>query len=86
MVELAPGIGRTAALIVQQSPAGYVGVDADPAAAALVADVGLARVLRIAWNLLRNPGARARVLGMRRVFTRYAAHLTGIALIARKPA
>ncbi|MCW3156439.1 hypothetical protein [Micropruina sonneratiae] len=71
---------------MQQSPAGYVGVDADPAAAALVADVGLARVLRIARNLLRNPGARARVLGMRRVFTRYAAHLTGIALIARKPA
>ena len=212
VVELAPGIGRTAALIVQAGPAGYVGVDADPSAAALVAEVvgdagrtitadaaqtglpeasadlvireamltmqtergkkaiideavrvlrpggryavhelglqpddldpaigddirkalarsikvnarpltaaewtalltdaglevewvgtapmallqlrrnladeGLRRVVRIVWNVLRDPGARKRVLAMRRTFTQYADHLTGIALVARKP-
>lgn len=50
-----------------------------------LADEGLGRVLRIAWNLLRNPGARRRVLTMRRTFVKHADHLTGIALIARKP-
>ena len=39
VVELAPGIGRTATLILAAEPAGYVGVDADPSAAALVAEV-----------------------------------------------
>jgi SAM-dependent methyltransferase len=196
VVELAPGIGRTATLILAAEPAGYVGVDADPSAAALVAEVvgergrivtaeamltmqsprskkaiideavrvlkpgghyaihelglqpddldpaiadeirkalarsikvnarpltaaewtallteaglevewvgrapmallqmrrnladeGVRGVLRIAWNLVRNPGARRRVLSMRRTFTRYADQLTGIALVARKPA
>ncbi len=50
-----------------------------------LADEGLGRVLRIAWNLLRNPAARRRVLAMRRTFVKHADHLTGIALIARKP-
>lgn len=36
VVELAPGIGRTATLILAAEPAGYVGVDADPSATALV--------------------------------------------------
>ena len=35
--------------------------------------------------VLRDPGARKRVLAMRRTFTQYADHLTGIALVARKP-
>ena len=39
VVELAPGIGRTAELILRHRPASYVGVDADPSAAALVAGV-----------------------------------------------
>lgn len=51
-----------------------------------LADEGLGRVLRIAWNLLRDAGARRRVLAMRRTFVRHADRLTGIALIARKPA
>lgn len=51
-----------------------------------LADEGVRGVLRIAWNLVRNPGARRRVLSMRRTFTRYADQLTGIALVARKPA
>ncbi len=33
VVELAPGLGRTAAAIVERGPASYVGVEADPAAA-----------------------------------------------------
>ena len=212
VVELAPGIGRTAALIVSSAPAGYIGVDADPSAAAMVAEVvgrhgravtadasatglpdgcadvvigeamltmqtdrgkraiideaarllkpggryaihelglrpddldagirdelrkdlartikvnarpltapewrehlaqaglevewtgfapmallqlrrnladeGFLRVLRIAWNVLTDPGARKRVMAMRRTFVRHADHLNGIALIARKP-
>lgn len=36
VVELAPGLGRTAALIVAAGPANYTGVDQDPAAAKLV--------------------------------------------------
>ena len=51
-----------------------------------LADEGVRGVLRIAWNLVRNPGARRRVLSMRRTFTRYSDQLTGIALVARKPA
>ena len=51
-----------------------------------LADEGVRGVLRIAWNLVRNPGARRRVLSVRRTFTRYADQLTGIALVARKPA
>ena len=51
-----------------------------------LADEGVHGVLRIAWNLVRNPGARRRVLSVRRTFTRYADQLTGIALVARKPA
>ncbi len=51
-----------------------------------LADEGIGRVLRIAWNLIRDAGARRRVLAMRRTFVRHADRLTGIALIARKPA
>ncbi|MEZ5090999.1 MAG: class I SAM-dependent methyltransferase [Micropruina sp.] len=51
-----------------------------------LADEGFLRVLRIAWNVLTDPGARKRVMAMRRTFVRHADHLTGIALIARKPA
>lgn len=38
-VEFAPGLGRTAALIVDKKPASYVGVDEDPQAAAATAKV-----------------------------------------------
>lgn len=44
------------------------------------------RVLRIMWNLLRQPAARKRVLGMRKVFRQYQDELAGIALVARKVA
>lgn len=50
-----------------------------------LADEGLGRVLRIVWNVLRDAGARARVLAMRKTFVRYQEELTGIALVARKP-
>jgi len=36
VVEFAPGLGRTAAEVVDRGPATYIGVDADPAAAAIV--------------------------------------------------
>lgn len=36
---MAPGIGKTAELILRSRPASYVGVDADPSAAARVADI-----------------------------------------------
>lgn len=39
VVELAPGLGRTAQEILDRAPAGYVGVDRDPDAAAGVRDV-----------------------------------------------
>jgi SAM-dependent methyltransferase len=36
VVEFAPGMGRTAALVLDHAPAGYIGVDADPQAARLI--------------------------------------------------
>ncbi len=36
VVEFAPGLGRTATLVLDHSPAGYVGVDADPKAAEII--------------------------------------------------
>lgn len=50
-----------------------------------LADEGLRRVLRIVWNVLRDPGARSRVLAMRATFRHYRRQLTGIAVVARKP-
>lgn len=60
-----------------------------------VADMGLLKpqqmiddegfgVLKIAFNLLRNPEARARVLAMRKVFSDNANHLASIAIVAEK--
>lgn len=39
VVELAPGLGKTAAWILERNPATYTGIDADPDAAATVAAV-----------------------------------------------
>lgn len=41
--------------------------------------------LRIAFNLLRRPQARRRVLAMRRTFRRHRDHLSSIGLVAVKP-
>lgn len=43
VVELAPGLGRTAAEILRASPRSYVGVDADPDAARIVTGVVASR-------------------------------------------
>jgi SAM-dependent methyltransferase len=53
--------------------------------ARMVADEGLLRALRIAFNILRTPAARRRVVQMRAVFNRYADHLAAVALVAVKP-
>lgn len=36
VIEFAPGLGRTATLVLDHRPAGYIGVDADPQAAKLI--------------------------------------------------
>lgn len=51
-----------------------------------LADEGIAGTARIVRNVLRDGEARKRVLSMRRVFGRYRDSLTGIAVIARRPA
>lgn len=51
-----------------------------------LADEGLRGTLRIVRNVLRDADARRRVLAMRATFTRYRQALTGIALVARRPA
>jgi SAM-dependent methyltransferase len=53
--------------------------------ARMVADEGPLRALRIAFNLLRTPVARRRVLEMRAVLNRYSDHLGAVALVAVKP-
>jgi SAM-dependent methyltransferase len=52
--------------------------------ARMVADEGVWRALRIAFNILRTPAARKRVLHMRTVLDRYADHLGAVALVAVK--
>lgn len=52
----------------------------------IVRDEGLGRTLKIAFNVLRTPAARRRVVQMRRVFHAHADVLAAVALVARKPA
>ncbi len=52
----------------------------------LIADEGLPGMLRFMFNVLRTPGARRRVRAMRGVFRKYAPHLCGVAIVARKKA
>ncbi|MEW6039100.1 MAG: methyltransferase domain-containing protein [Pseudomonadota bacterium] len=53
--------------------------------ARIVADEGPIRALRIAFNILRTPAARRRVMQMRAVFNRYADQLGAVAIVAEKP-
>lgn len=48
-------------------------------------DEGLVGTSRILFNLLRRPGARRRVVSMRRIFRKYASHLTAVAIVCTKP-
>lgn len=50
----------------------------------IVQDEGIPGAARFAWNLLRDPGARRRVMAMRRVFCRYRANLAAGVWVARK--
>jgi len=54
----------------------------DPAR--VLQDEGPLQALRIGYNLLRMPGARKRVTGMRAVFDRYDQHLDAVAIVAKK--
>lgn len=51
-----------------------------------LADEGLMGVVTIVKNLILNPGARKRVLGMRAVFNRYNKNLAAVAIVATKNA
>jgi len=53
--------------------------------ARMVADEGILRALKIAFNILRTPAARRRVLQMRAILNRYANNLSAVALVAVKP-
>jgi len=51
----------------------------------LIADEGAVGALRFAAHLLARPGARRRVLQMRRTFHRHRQQLAAVAVIAHKP-
>ena len=51
-----------------------------------LADEGLVGVMRIMRNVARDRQLRRRVLDMRATFNEYRDNLTGIAIVARKPA
>jgi SAM-dependent methyltransferase len=51
----------------------------------LVADEGVRGAGRFALNVMRDSGARRRVLRMRAMFRRHADHLGAIAIVARRP-
>lgn len=50
----------------------------------IIEDEGIWRTLKIAFNILTNPTARKRILGMRKVFRTYGEHLNAVAIIAEK--
>lgn len=50
----------------------------------LIQDEGLGSALRFLWNLCRENKARQRVLGMRRTFSKYRAHIRAIMLVGVK--
>lgn len=50
----------------------------------IVDDEGFFRTLRIVFNILTHPKARKRILAMRKVFRRYEASMSAIAIVARK--
>lgn len=50
----------------------------------LLADEGLFNTLRFFWRALRDREARARMVEMRRMFRKHAAHLGAVALVVRK--
>lgn len=50
----------------------------------VLADEGLGGMLTILANVVRKPDARRRVLAMRGMFKRYAAHLSAVAFVATK--
>lgn len=51
----------------------------------MIADEGLLGVLKIVFNVARNPAARKRILAMRSVFTKYSDEMAAIEVIVRKP-
>jgi SAM-dependent methyltransferase len=51
----------------------------------VIADEGLFGALRFAKNLLLQPDARRRVLGMRHTFRKHRDRLIAVAIVARKP-
>jgi SAM-dependent methyltransferase len=50
----------------------------------LIQDEGVFGSLRFAFNLLRNPEGRRRVLAMRRIFATYRDHLAAVMVVAQK--
>ncbi|QQX81432.1 class I SAM-dependent methyltransferase [Shewanella sp. KX20019] len=50
----------------------------------MIDDEGVMGFLKIAKNLLTKPDARARVIGMRKVFNKYQQNLAAITLVAKK--
>src|ERR1700674_796148 len=50
----------------------------------IIQDEGLFGALRFAFNLLCNREARRRVLGMRRVFSKYRDHLAAVVIVGQK--
>lgn len=51
----------------------------------MLADEGLLGMMRIIKNIMVTPGAKRRMMGMRRVFSSYQQNLCGIAIVVHKP-
>lgn len=52
----------------------------------VIADEGVIRTLKIAFNVLTHPQARKRITTMRQIFRKYENHMTAYAIIAEKSA
>ncbi len=51
----------------------------------IISDEGVLGALRILFNIIRTPGAKARIRTMRAVFHRYSREMCGVTVVARKP-
>jgi hypothetical protein len=52
----------------------------------MIRDEGLLGTARFVFNALRTPGARRRLMALRRMFRRHEAHLCAVGIVARRAA
>lgn len=76
VVELTPGLGLTASMVLEKHPQHYTGVELN--------GEDILSTIKIAFNVMRNTKARMQILAMMAVFRKYQEHLCSVAIVAEK--